>query len=352
MSIVNADLSELLQADNGIKTAINSIETTKSSMSRKYQQLGNEWKDKKYKELGDVVQECNKALNDILKTLLKGEKFICSLAKSLQEYDNVNLDGSMSSDNAFVQSLRDMTCSTSETPSYQYCLGVLTRGNIPDGYLDIISQRHDNGESKVRRVFDNFTNQCLIQNANYPPNQTAHYSPMNYEGHRRGVYYNATYDMSNPRGDGTTYFHELAHMIDHASTGYQGNLSNNPEFRQALLADGQDAFNRFNSASEEGQRHFRNNLRQNNRTHSFQDLLEGSTNGNLSFYWGHNRPDYNYWAREGNLEAEAFAHFFEASMGAPDKLELLALWFPRATIVFFNMIEEFVGNQAQLVRSR
>lgn len=350
--MVNADAAELLQFWNKIKTAITSIETTRSSIMRKYQQLNGEWKDKKYRELGDVVQECCKALNEILKILSKGEKFIGSLAKSLQEYDNVNLDGSMGADNAFVQSMRNMTYSAGETPSYQYCLGVLTKGNIPEGYLNVLSERHQNGETGVRRVFDHFTNQMLIQDANYPPNQTAHYSPMNYERHRRGVYYNATSDMSNPRGDGTTYFHELAHMIDHASTGYQGNLSNNTEFRQALLADGQDAFNRFSSASEEGQGHFRNNLRQNNRTHSFQDLLEGSTNGNLSFYWGHNRPDYNYWAREGNLEAEAFAHFFEASMGAPDKLELLTLWFPRATTVFFNMIEGLIGNQPHLVRSR
>ncbi len=60
---------------------------------RKYQQLDGEWKDKKYKELGNVVQECNKALNEILKILSKGEKFVSSLAKSLQEYDNVNLEG-------------------------------------------------------------------------------------------------------------------------------------------------------------------------------------------------------------------------------------------------------------------
>ena len=143
-------------------------------MTRKYQQLYGEWKDKKYKELGDVVQECSGALNEILKILSKGEKFIGSLAKSLQEYDNVNLDGSMGSDNAFVQSLRSMTYSAGETPSYQYCLGVLTRGNVPEGYLNVISERHQNGETRVRRVFDHFTNQMLIQYANYPPNQTAH----------------------------------------------------------------------------------------------------------------------------------------------------------------------------------
>lgn len=98
MSNVNADLGELLQAANGIKTAISSIETTKNSLSKKYQQIGSEWKDKKYKELGDVVQECNKALNDILKTLLKGEKYVSALAQILQEYESV-MFGQQSSHN-------------------------------------------------------------------------------------------------------------------------------------------------------------------------------------------------------------------------------------------------------------
>ena len=42
MSMVNADVTELLQSWNNIKTAILSIETTKTSMTKKYQQLGAE----------------------------------------------------------------------------------------------------------------------------------------------------------------------------------------------------------------------------------------------------------------------------------------------------------------------
>lgn len=72
--MVNADATELLQSLNNIKTAITSIETTRASMTRKYQQLNGEWKDRKYKELADVVQECSKALNEILKILSKGRK--------------------------------------------------------------------------------------------------------------------------------------------------------------------------------------------------------------------------------------------------------------------------------------
>ncbi len=80
-----------------IQNAIYSIEATKTSISKKYQQLGNSWNDKKYKELGDVVQECSKSFNDILKTLLMGQKYVALLAKSLQEYESIQFENSNSS---------------------------------------------------------------------------------------------------------------------------------------------------------------------------------------------------------------------------------------------------------------
>lgn len=111
LSIVNADITELLKSWNNIKSAITSIETTKASLARRYQQLGNDWKDKKYKELEDVVQECNKALTEILKILVKGEKFVGSLAKSLKEYEDTQIDSSAveHSRNSFIDSLRSDT---------------------------------------------------------------------------------------------------------------------------------------------------------------------------------------------------------------------------------------------------
>lgn len=348
MSIVNADSAELLQTWNNIKAAITSIETTRASLSRRYRDLGSSWKDKKYDELGDVLQECNRAFNEVLRTLAKGEKYVGALAKSLAEYESTNLVENAASDNTFVQSLRNMTYAAGETPSYQYCLGVLTRGSVPDGYLDVISTRHQNGETGVRRVFDHFANQMLIQDANYPPNQTAHYSPLNYEGHRRGVYYNATSDMTNPRGAGTTYFHELAHMIDHAATEYQGNLSNSPEFGNALITDGQRILSLYNNLTPDRQNAFLNRIRSNS-AHSFSDLIDATTNGALHGSYGHSRE---YWTRPGNLQAEAFAHFFEASMGGEDKLELLSNFFPTAFGIFSTMIESIQPDQFARVLER
>ena len=66
MSNVNADATQLLTILKNMRTSISSIETTRSSVKMKYQQLGIGWNDKKYDELGTIVKDCNKALNDIL----------------------------------------------------------------------------------------------------------------------------------------------------------------------------------------------------------------------------------------------------------------------------------------------
>lgn len=92
MSNVNADATQLLTILKNMRTSISSIETTRSSVKMKYQQLGIGWNDKKYDELGTIVKDCNKALNDILQIMLQAEKYVASLAKSVQEYDNVGLE--------------------------------------------------------------------------------------------------------------------------------------------------------------------------------------------------------------------------------------------------------------------
>ena len=92
MSIVNADADLLLQTVKNLQTAISSIEATKSSITTKYQHLASHWNDKKYTELGEVVLDCTKSLNSILKTLLQGQKYVALLAKSIQEYENTSLN--------------------------------------------------------------------------------------------------------------------------------------------------------------------------------------------------------------------------------------------------------------------
>lgn len=280
----------------------------------------------------------------MLRSIFKTSSISDSLYLKRLRYDNVNLD-TPSARNSFLQGLQTPNVGNS---SYQYCLGVLTQGSTPDGYIAVISQRHENAEQNVREVFDHFAGKLMIQDSEYPPDQTAHYSPGNYIGHSRGVYYNAASDMTNPRGAGTTYFHELAHMIDHASCNYRSNLSNTPEFAEALVEDGQRILSLYNNLPVEKQTAFLTRIRQDS-AHSFSDLIDATTNGQLHGNYGHSR---NYWTRPGNLQAEAFAHFFEASMGDQGKLELLANFFPTAFGIFSSMIDSIRPDNHVRVLSR
>lgn len=146
MSIVNADVTELLQSWNNIKTAISSIETTRTSITRNYQQLGADWKDKKYKELGDVVRECSKAFNEILKTLSKCEKFIGSLAKNLQEYEDTQIGSSAveHSRNSFIESLRSdtMVLKKTDTEKLQdFKVGIAAIDEVIENYATSLESR-------------------------------------------------------------------------------------------------------------------------------------------------------------------------------------------------------------------
>ena len=91
MSMVNAASVQLFAMLKKMQDSISSIETTKKSVKMKYEQLGAGWQDKKYNELGVVVRDCNKALNDILVIMLQAEKYVALLAKSLSEYESVQL---------------------------------------------------------------------------------------------------------------------------------------------------------------------------------------------------------------------------------------------------------------------
>ena len=103
MGFVNADSSAILEAWQSITNAASSVEAAKKSISQKYKQLGNDWNDKKYRELGDVVRDCTQALNSILRILQQAEKPVSLLISSLQEYEETALNGFASDRSAVPQ---------------------------------------------------------------------------------------------------------------------------------------------------------------------------------------------------------------------------------------------------------
>lgn len=227
-------------------------------------------------------------------------------------------------------------------------LGVAINGSISQKYAETLYQRYENADSLAKKVFDTYKNELSIQNSNYPENQTAHYLPEGFPGHSRGVYYNSSSDENNPKGNGTTFFHELGHMIDHASTGFSNNTSNTIEFREALMSDGQHVLDLYKQLSKDRKEDFLRRIYQGD-AHSFSDLIDATTNGVLCGAYGHTKE---YWRRDGNLQAEAFAHFFEASMGCHEKMKFLSDLFPHAFGVFCGMLENIVSKPKVLVLRR
>lgn len=210
-------------------------------------------------------------------------------------------------------------------------LGVAYAGTYPDRFNSIILSRHEAAEENVRRIFDNYAERVLIQTSNYPVDGVAFYDPKPQE---RGVYFNAEADANNPRGAGTTYFHEIGHMIDNALLDYSGYLSDEPMFLNALMQDGLDLLVKYSKMDSE-QRAYTDRFLFRDECHSLSDLVDAITKGKLSGKYGHDR---DYWDDRSNISKEAFAHFFEAAMGGGEKKTILSECFPRATKVFDALI--------------
>lgn len=146
MGFVNADLSAILEAWQNITNAVSSVETTKASMSRKYKQLGNDWNDKKYHELGDIVQECNKSFNAILRILHQAERPVSLLAKSLQQYEETNFGNSAveRSHESFVESLQSSALVRKKSDSEKlqdFKTGIAAIDQVIENYAESLESR-------------------------------------------------------------------------------------------------------------------------------------------------------------------------------------------------------------------
>lgn len=69
MGNVNVNFELLQDTYGNMQTAIVSIERTIDSIQKSYRELGEGWKDKKYIELGETVENCVRSLRNIYKPL-------------------------------------------------------------------------------------------------------------------------------------------------------------------------------------------------------------------------------------------------------------------------------------------
>lgn len=207
MSDVNADATELLQIAQNMQNAVNSIEATKSAMTTRYQQLGENWNDKKYKELGDIVRECNKALNNILNTIFQGIKYVLQLTKLIQEYNAVNFakGGTRSASHLGVNQILQTSLSSNQVYSQtEHRKLIVSRDNQIVGIMQDIKNGSGNDISKIHaeELLDSLHNYsgCNYKVIRYAYNNPN--APIRLQNDLNNI---DEYINSAPKWHGTTY---------------------------------------------------------------------------------------------------------------------------------------------------
>lgn len=155
-------------------------------------------------------------------------------------------------------------------------------------------------------------------------------------GHNRfssmynGIFINFKRDEHDNRGTYTATFHEMGHHVD----SMLGRVSRSGDFGKFLRTDAQNfviAYAQLNGYNvEEALYEISDAMRkaESRQCHIMADLFSGIY-GN-EYDWKYYHAD-SYWAREGKLESEAFAHFFSASVLADaEKMETIQSVFPNA----------------------
>lgn len=207
-------------------------------------------------------------------------------------------------------------------------------GHFSEKYKASLRSRISNADDTAKKAFAHLSSKLKIRDDQYY--DIPHYWEADTKEKPRGVYLNAEMDEENIRGEGSTYFHELGHMMDHASTDFRGHASDSASFRDALQKDGEYMSTLYDHMNDEQRANLKKILRS-DTLHSVEDLLEGLTQGKIRGKWGHG---LKYWNdRPAGIQREAFAHFFEARMGGGRKLKYLKKFFPNSSAVFDDIMK-------------
>lgn len=173
-------------------------------------------------------------------------------------------------------------------------------------------------------------------------NNGSYYQPL-----KNKIYINWEEDATNPRGACTTYFHETGHMIDDYVEWF-GDASSSKDFSVALKKDFdnyvQKTMQENDCTKEEAYAIISDWLWDDpDAKNGLSDLCGGLSKNECVGKWGH-KPSYwkgNQHGIPDKVNNEAFAHFFEASMGTDSKkLDYLKEVFPSAYKEFKKIVRK------------
>lgn len=244
--------------------------------------------------------------------------------------ENEKNQTSVESSNSFRESM------VSKTDNRTSILGLNTPGAvITDKYLGTVYTRISSSERTSRSIFEYALKHGMINIKSANSNEEY------YDSDEKCLYLDIPGDVHDIEGSGTGLFHESGHAIDHALGGGQY-LSNNKDFRNCLIKDCNTLIKKLKS-DPLWRRKFMNLIKTSPDAFSVSDILEGITDGRIRGGCGHGKE---YWNEDEFVVCnEAFAHFFEASMGAsPNRFKYIKIVFPEAYNKYLEMIRPFTAK--------
>ena len=88
MAYVDVTRSAVQKAMSSCVAAASELKKASSNLNKQYAAAGQGWKDSKYKELGQIVDECNAAMRDPVSKLGECHKTLSELDKILEAYES------------------------------------------------------------------------------------------------------------------------------------------------------------------------------------------------------------------------------------------------------------------------
>ena len=210
------------------------------------------------------------------------------------------------------------------------------QNGMTQNYGDALEQRFSSGTDAGKQAFTKYVGTGSVADSAYTG--TPHFSAQT-----RQIKMDFAKDAVNPRGAGTTFFHEHGHFVDYLSNSTVGGYtSTKGQTFGDLLRSDFDAYiqavmkankvnktNAYALVSQEVRGHL---------CHSVSDILGGLSKNRCMGSYGHRTA---YWSNHGAVEKEAFAHMFEAQFSA-DKYALMQKYFPAALAEFERLLAEVI----------
>ena len=215
-------------------------------------------------------------------------------------------------------------------------------------YTSILEERYKNADPRVRVFYDKHKKDIIIFDVD--TQVTARYSPS-----QGNVTVNITEDARHRPSAGTTYYHEIGHLMDDKLKD-EGCASENKVFTNALRKDVEDFVTKYCEEHKDSVTKYMEEHKDvtekdaayavvgelmsgsdSDKYRGVSDVYGGLTENKAQGSWGHSNE---YWTRKYAVNREAFANMFEVSMGGdPEALKHMKDMLPTAYEEFIKMVE-------------